>query len=95
MAELKIYKCKACGYEVMTESRGHYSMMSGKYYNFSCHACKEIVSISANELSKMGYDLQCPECGEEEELFTWNPKEGHCPKCKGKMKPAPEIILTD
>lgn len=95
MAILSKYQCEECGYEVMSESRGHYSLMSGEYYNFSCHKCKEIVSLSADELSKMGYYPQCPKCSENEELYTWNPQEGRCPKCNGKMNQMPEIIFAD
>ena len=70
MATLRTYKCKECGYEVQTEPRGHYSLMSGEYYNFSCHKCKEIVTLSADDLSTMRYFPRCPECGEDRELWT-------------------------
>lgn len=51
MATLRRYKCDKCGYTVMKDIKGHYSLMSGEYYNFSCQKCKQIVSISARELN--------------------------------------------
>lgn len=72
----------------MAEPCGHYGLMSGEYYNFSCHKCKSIVSLSAVDLSKMGYFPRCPECGEDGGLRTWNPEEGHCPKCNALMEEA-------
>ena len=28
----------------------------------------------------------CPQCGKENGLSTWNPIDGSCPKCNGKME---------
>ena len=86
MASWLTYKCKKCGYSVQTEPQGFYALMSGMYYNFKCSNCKKIVAISANELKEMSYSPRCPQCGKEDGLSTWNPLEGHCPKCNGKME---------
>ena len=51
MATLRTYKCDCCGYEVQSEPLGHYSLMMGEFYNFSCPKCKEIVSIAAQILA--------------------------------------------
>ena len=93
MATLITYRCKKCGYEVQTEPQGHYSLMSGEYYNFSCHKCKKIVALSADDLSKMGYFPHCPECGDDQSLYSWNPEEGHCPKCNSQMMKVPGTIM--
>lgn len=85
MAQFKTYKCEKCGYSVLTEPLGHYGLMSGEYYNFKCSCCKEIVSISAEELAKERYFIKCPKCHKEDKLSTWNPIEGKCPKCGGNM----------
>lgn len=41
----------------------------------------------ANTLDKKQQSPCCPNCGTntEDELYTWNPVEGRCPKCQGKM----------
>lgn len=92
MATWRTYKCKGCGYEVNTEPQGHYGLMSGEYYNFSCPKCKEVVALSADELAKQRYQITCPKCGGEE-LSTWNPIEGHCPKCGGAMEEVEGCII--
>jgi DNA-directed RNA polymerase subunit RPC12/RpoP len=86
MATFSVFKCKKCGYSVHTESQGHYALMSGEYYNFKCNKCKEIVSISSSSLAQEMYGVRCPKCGERDHLYTWNPLEGHCPKCNGRME---------
>lgn len=86
MATLRTYKCNNCGYTVQTEPVGFYALMSGMYYNFKCKKCKTIVSLSSKEIYEMCYSPRCPECNEENCLSTWNPIEGHCPKCNGEME---------
>lgn len=92
MAQFRAYKCKYCGAEVHSEPQGHYALMSGEYYQFSCHQCRDIVSLSAQELAEMGYGVCCPEC-DSKELSTWNPIEGHCPKCGSLFEEVPGPIL--
>ena len=65
MATFHTYRCKGCGFEVKTDPRGFYALMSGQYYNFKCTRCKEIVSLSANDLAIMGYSPKCPICNTE------------------------------
>lgn len=86
MAQLRTFKCKKCGYSVLTEHNGHYALMSGEYYNFKCSHCKNIVSISADDLAVQRYEVKCPDCGKTDALSTWNPVECHCPKCGSSMK---------
>lgn len=98
MAELKTYKCKKCGYSVETSSLGHYTLMAGELYNLKCGKCKEVVSILHTHITDEPYGGPCcPNCGQKDKLSMWNPIEGHCPKCGGKMeldKDAP-ILLAD
>lgn len=95
MATWRTYKCKDCGYEVNTEPQGHYALMSGEYYNFSCPKCKGVVALSADTLAKQRYQVTCPKCGGKK-LSTWNPIEGHCPKCNGTMEEVSgRIIMAD
>ena len=69
--------------------------MSGEYYNFHCHKCREVVAISAKEISEGGYFLKCPDCGGEE-LECWSPN-GKCPKCgaSGSFVELPGIMMAD
>ena len=66
MATLRTYRCE-CGYEVQTEPTGHYGLFAGEFYNFRCAKCKEIISISADDLASQRYLPQCPNCGAENE----------------------------
>lgn len=94
MAQMRTYECR-CGFYVMTESLGHYSLMSGEYYNFLCHECKDIVAISLAEIAEAGYFLKCPECGSEE-LECCSPN-GKCPKCGnfGSFVELPGVMMAD
>ena len=85
MADMHIYKCKKCGYEVKTEPNGHYSLMMDDFYNFKCSKCKNIVSISVYELYSSRRNVHCPTCRESGHLSTWNPIDCKCPKCNWKM----------
>lgn len=79
MAVYEVYKCEKCGYKVEANSLGHDTLMSGEYYDFKCHECNEIVSISVEDMYKQGMGLRCPVCNKDGHLSTWNPIEGHCP----------------
>ena len=93
MATLRTYRCK-CGYEVQTEPTGHYGLFAGEFYNFRCAKCKEIISISADNLASQRYLPTCPKCGaENEKIHNWNPIEGHCPKCGKKLEEVPGMII--
>ncbi len=95
MATFQRYRCKGCGYEVRTEPRGFYALFSGQYYNFKCSKCKDIVSLSANDLYEMEYAPKCPICGNSNYLSTWNPIEGKCPMCNGEMEQIEGVIMAD
>ena len=83
MAQWRLYVCKKCGYKIQTEPRGFYGLMSGEFFNFKCSNCKRILKMGIN---RDGSLPKCPYCNETSGLSTWNPIEGHCPKCDGKMK---------
>ena len=83
MAHWTTFKCKNCGYKIQTEPRGFYGLMSGMFYNFKCSNCKRIIKMG---IGGNGELPKCPYCHETSGLSTWNPIEGHCPQCDGKMK---------
>ena len=95
MAEFNRYVCKECGHTIETDPHGHYGLMAGEFFDFYCEKCKEIVSISSREIAAMGYFIKCPQCGNEK-LYTWNAKDGHCPKCNGELEMVEGVfILAD
>lgn len=69
--------------------------MSGEHYNFHCHKCRDVVAISAKEITESGYFLKCPDCGSEE-LECWSPN-GKCPKCgaSSSFVEQPGIMMAD
>lgn len=83
---LHTYRCKECGYIVQSLPVGYFELKSIMYYNFKCTSCKNIVSITPVDLTDMGYVPYCPQCYETHCLSFWNPDEGHCPKCGGRME---------
>lgn len=95
MADLQVYRCSKCGFEVQANQLGHDSFMDGECYDFWCHNCDEIVSINVRDLAAQGMFVKCPECGKEGMLSNWNPVEGHCPKCNSRLTPTGEHIMAD
>ncbi len=94
MATLHIYCCPKCEHEVCANPRGYDYNMSGLFINFKCDHCKEIYDISAEERLNGNIPLKCPECGSEE-LSTWNPNDGTCPKCGTRMEDTGERLMAD
>ena len=94
MARWFTFRCMECGYEVQTEPQGKYMFMSGRYQNYMCPQCKEIISIKINS-KPSDSKPECPECGCNN-LTKWDPIKCNCPKCKGKMvMDANTIIMAD
>lgn len=85
VASISVFVCENCGYTVRSEPQGFYALKSEMYYNFRCNSCKNVVNISSVDIKEMGYVPTCPLC-DSRRISFWNPIEGHCPKCKGKMK---------
>lgn len=95
MFVLSNYICESCGYDVISAPRGHYRLMLGSVYQFNCKACKEIVGLSGDELSELKSYPACPDCDNDNELYTWNPIDGCCPKCEGVVKGDRLIIMMN
>ena len=91
---VSIYKCKRCGYIVQTNWQGFFKLSSGVYYNFKCKNCKSVVSIHSRDIVKMGYLPHCPQCDDTHYFSFWNPIEGSCPKCNGKMELDKSVGMT-
>lgn len=94
MAQLNEYKCKCCGYTAYACPEGHGMVMLGELYNFLCKECREIVTEVAFPFGQKAEKIVCPECGSNK-LELWNPKDGKCPKCGGKMKNTGDGYMID
>lgn len=93
MATLKKYVCSKCGFGIFTSKQGHYTLGIGEYFNFHCHNCANIVSLSAQELLEGGAQIKCPECGDSEDLYNWNPVDGVCPECGIPLREDDSIVM--
>ena len=69
-------------------------VMLGELYNFLCKECREIVTEVAFPFGQKAEKIVCPECGSNK-LELWNPKDGKCPKCGGKMKNTGDGYMID
>lgn len=77
MATYYTYRCSHVG-----NKAGFDGIMAGLVVDFKCGHCKEIVSVLMHD--NMFY-VDCPFC-KRRVVSTWNPIDGHCPKCGGKME---------
>ena len=93
MATLKGYKCVGCGYELMASPEGHDYLMMGEFAHFLCKKCCDIVEVHIPLGEKLGKPV-CPNC-HSEDLVSWNPATGECPKCGGKLKETGKVICAD
>lgn len=83
---LPTYKCNNCGYTLRSAPQGFFKLPSDVYYNFKCEKCRNIISVCSRDISHMDYVDYCPVCEDSQSFAFWNPIEGHCPKCNGKME---------
>lgn len=91
MATLRGCKCTKCGYVVMADASVYEAFMFVTNYYFFCSHCNDIVKVPLQEQ----YPI-CPKCGRMDGLRTWNPVEGHCPKCgKSKLSEKGKLIMAD
>jgi len=95
------FKCKSCGYRVIS-SGGHDYGMFTVTQPFICKSCNNIVDVCVGEngqtysmeeiilKKKEGASnlkfLTCPECGSGTNLVKWNEIRKPCPRCDGRME---------
>ncbi len=104
MAQLNVFKCSKCGYEIMANKNGYDRFMTGWRGYYSCKYCKEIISLSIPEITfkergvkalyrVLGEIEPCHKCGRMD-LKPWTYKS-KCPKCGGDMISDNMYILAD
>lgn len=72
-----------CGFSLNTEPYGHYTVGRQHYYLFCCYNCKDIQTLTCEEVAKLSYCLGCDKCGKD--IYTWNPIDGKCPICRSSL----------
>lgn len=97
MAQIIAYKCKQCNHKVQASPNGFDTTMTNTWFYFKCEECQEIVTLDIEEIVDQHGILTCPNCHNIATLSSWNPIEGHCPKCGGEMEQDPDgpFILAD
>ncbi len=98
MAELHTYKCRKCGFEQHASPGGGDVLMDGgTYSHFMCPHCKSIVDLFSDpfepNLEENDHPI-CPRCGNED-IYPWNPSDGYCPECGGKLEDIGFYCLMD
>ena len=91
MATFYKFRCENCRYTIEIALEEHYALMSGIWAQFLCSHCREIVSISEREANP----VHCPICNLKNTLTIWNPNNGNCPKCGGRLKQTGLAIMAD
>ena len=89
MATYHRYRCIECGYEHTGNDAGFDGIMAGLVVDFRCDHCKEIVSVLMREPM---FWVDCPNC-KQRVTRNWNPIDGCCPKCEGKMAIVPGTTM--
>ena len=84
MAELKLFKCKKCGWSIEAPSEGADFLMDGILDYYVCHDCKHVFGKSY----AFGTDYEgvetCPNCSGKN-TDAWKPTDG-CPKCGEELE---------
>lgn len=85
MACFSQFTCKHCGFEILTEPRFYYRLMSGYYVTRKCSKCKSIIE------EHFQY-TDIPVFRDPEDFFKWiesndfHSKYDFCPKCHHKSR---------
>lgn len=93
MAELHLYKCKKCGWEIESPSEGTDLLMCGGLAYYICKDCKHVFGSSFEFGHEDEMITTCPKCGSSNTTY-WKPKNG-CPKCRGELKKKGLVCLMD
>ena len=93
MAELHLYKCKKCEWEIESPSEGADFLMDGLLAYYVCHDCKHVFGKSYALGNMFEGKEMCPKC-QGKNTDEWKPKDG-CPKCGGELKEKGLVCLMD
>jgi rubrerythrin len=83
MAELHLYRCEKCGWEIESPNDGADFLMDGLLAYYVCNDCKHVFGKSYALGTVFEGTEQCPIC-KGHNTKEWKPSDG-CPKCGGKM----------
>ena len=84
MAELHLYKCKDCGWEIEATPDGGGFLMFGGLAYFLCKECKHVYEHTFELGHEDEINTKCPECGSTN-TTNWKPTD-KCPKCGGDLE---------
>ena len=93
MAELHLYKCKKCGWEIESPKDGTDILMFGGIASFICKDCNHVFVQSFEFGGDDETNTKCPQCGSAN-TTDWKPKDG-CPKCGGELNNQGLVCMMD
>ena len=93
VAELNLYKCKKCGWEIEAPSEGADILMDGGIAYFICNNCKNGFCRTFEFGNEDELDMSCPKC-KSQDITGWKP-EVICPKCGGELEDLGISCLVD
>ena len=93
MAELRLFKCKNCGWSIEAPNDGADMMMDSILAYYVCNDCKKVFEKSY-ALGTISDEIEnCPECGGRR-TKEWKPDD-RCPKCGGDLEDKGLSCLVD
>lgn len=93
MAELFLYKCKKCGWEIEAPSEGKDILMDSILACYVCHDCQHVFKKYYTLGTVFEGKEPCPQCNGDN-THNWKPDDG-CPKCMEKLEKQGLSYLID
>jgi len=93
MAELNLYKCKKCGWEIETPSDGTDFLMDSIMSCYVCHDCHLVFKKYYALGTVFEGKVSCPQC-KGYNTQDWGPND-RCPKCGGELENQGITCLMD
>lgn len=84
VAELNLYKCKKCGWEIEAPSEGADILMDGGIAYFICNNCNNVFRRTFEFGCEDEISRNCPKC-KSHNTDNWKPGK-ICPECGGELE---------